>query len=56
MAGIEITRRDLTAAELRSAAGTCRDAKASRRKLALAELLPNSWTVSGVIQATACTC
>ena len=39
MAGIEITRRDLTASQLRSAAGKCRDAKASRRMLALALVL-----------------
>jgi transposase len=39
MAGIEITRDDLTAAELRAAAGKCRDAKAARRMLALALVL-----------------
>jgi transposase len=39
MSGIEITRRDLTAAELRAAAGKCRDAKAARRMLALALVL-----------------
>ena len=37
--GIEITRRDLTAAELRAAAGKRRDAKALRRMLALALVL-----------------
>ena len=36
MSGIEITRRKLASAELRMAAGTCRDAKAARRMLALA--------------------
>ena len=39
MSGIEITRRDLTAAELRAAAGKSRDAKAARRMLALALVL-----------------
>ena len=39
MSGIEITRRDLTAADLRAAAGKCRDAKAARRMLALALVL-----------------
>lgn len=39
MSGIEITRRDLTATDLRSAAGKSRDAKASRRMLALALVL-----------------
>ena len=39
MSGIEITRRDLTAVDLRAAAGKCRDAKASRRMLALALVL-----------------
>ena len=39
MSGIEITRRDLTSAELRAAAGKSRDAKASRRMLALALVL-----------------
>ena len=39
MPGIEITRRDVTAAELRAAAGKCRDAKAARRMLALALVL-----------------
>lgn len=36
MAGIEITRLDLTSSDLRKAAGKCRDAKAARRMLALA--------------------
>ena len=39
MSGVEITRLDLTAAGLRSAAGKCRDAKAARRMLALALVL-----------------
>ena len=39
MSGIEITRRDLTAMDLRAAAGKSRDAKASRRMLALALVL-----------------
>lgn len=39
MAGVEVTRVDLTAAELRAAAGRTRDAKASRRMLALALVL-----------------
>ena len=39
MSGIKITRRELTAAELRRAAGKCRDAKAARRMLALALVL-----------------
>ena len=39
MSGIEITRPDLTSSELRVAAGKCRDAKASRRMLALALVL-----------------
>lgn len=39
MSGIEITRRELTAADLRAAAGKSRDAKASRRMLALALVL-----------------
>jgi len=39
MSGIEITRRDLTAGELRGAAGKSRDAKAARRMLALALVL-----------------
>ena len=39
MPGIEITRRELTSAELRAAAGKIRDAKAARRMLALALVL-----------------
>ena len=39
MAGIEITRDDLTASDLRGAAGKSRDAKAARRMLALALVL-----------------
>ena len=39
MAGIEVTRLDLSATELRKAAGKCRDAKALRRMLALALVL-----------------
>ena len=39
MSGIEITRRELTSAELRAAAGKSRDAKAARRMLALALVL-----------------
>jgi len=39
MSGIEITRRDLTVAELRASAGKCRDATAARRMLALALVL-----------------
>lgn len=39
MAGISITRLDLTAADLRAAAGKSRDAKAARRMLALALVL-----------------
>ena len=39
MAGIEITRLDLTSSDLRKAAGKIRDAKASRRMLALALVL-----------------
>ena len=39
MAGIEITRLDLSATDLRKAAGKCRDAKAARRMLALALVL-----------------
>ena len=38
-AGVGITRTDLTAAELRRAAAKCRDAKASRRMLAIALVL-----------------
>ena len=37
--GVGITRTDLTAAELRRAAGKCRDAKAARRMLAIALVL-----------------
>ena len=37
--GIEITRLDLTSSDLRKAAGKSRDAKASRRMLALALVL-----------------
>ena len=36
MSGNEITRLELTAAELRAAAGQSRDVKAARRMLALA--------------------
>ena len=39
MSGIGITRLDLTAAELRAAAGQSRDAKVARRMLALALVL-----------------
>ena len=39
MAGIEIARLDLSATDLRKAAGKSRDAKASRRMLALALVL-----------------
>jgi transposase len=39
MSGILITRLELTSAGLRAAAGKCRDAKASRRMLALALVL-----------------
>ena len=39
MAGIEITRLELTATDLRKSAGKSRDAKASRRMLALALVL-----------------
>ena len=39
MSGIEITRLELTAADLRAAAGKSRDAKAARRMLALALVL-----------------
>jgi transposase len=39
MAAVEITRRDLTAAELRTAAGRTKDARAARRMLALALVL-----------------
>ena len=46
-AGVGITRTDLTAAELRRAAGKCRDARAARRMLAIALVL------EGVDRATA---
>lgn len=39
MAGIEITRKEMTAAQLRAAAGKTRDARAARRMLALALVL-----------------
>ena len=39
MSGIEITRRELTAVDLRAAAAKSRDAKAARRMLALALVL-----------------
>ena len=39
MAGIAITRRELTAAELRAAAGRTKDARAARRMLAIALVL-----------------
>lgn len=39
MAGIEITRLDLTSSDLRKAAGKSRNAKALRRMLALALVL-----------------
>lgn len=39
MAGIAVTRKELTAAELRSAAGKTRDARAARRMLAIALVL-----------------
>lgn len=39
MAGIVITRRELTAVELRAAAGRTKDARASRRMLAIALVL-----------------
>ena len=39
MTAVEVTRRDLTAAELRSEAGRARDARAARRMLALALVL-----------------
>ena len=47
MAGIAITRRDLTAAELRATAGRTKDAGAARRMLAIALVL------AGVDRATA---
>ena len=39
MAAIEITRKDLTAKELRAASTKARDAKAARRMLAIALVL-----------------
>ena len=39
MAGIAITRRELTAAALRAAAGRAKDARAARRMLAIALVL-----------------
>ena len=39
MTSVEVTRRDLTASELRAEAGRTRDARASRRMLALALVL-----------------
>lgn len=39
MAGIEITRKDMTSAQFRAAAGKTRDARAARRMLALALVL-----------------
>lgn len=39
MTAVEVTRRDLTAAELRGAAGRTKDARAARRMLALALVL-----------------
>jgi transposase len=47
MVGISITRGELTAAELRAAAGRAKDARAARRMLAIALVL------SGVDRATA---
>ena len=47
MAGIAITRRELTATELRAAAGRTKDARAARRMLAIALVL------EGVDRATA---
>ena len=47
MSGIAITRRELTAAALRAAAGKTRDARAARRMLAIALVL------EGVDRATA---
>jgi transposase len=47
MAGIAITRRELTAAALRAAAGRTKDARAARRMLAIALVL------EGVDRATA---
>ena len=39
MAGIAITRRELTAAQLRAAAGKTKDAQGARRMLAIALVL-----------------
>ena len=39
MAGIAITRKELTASEMRGAAGKTKDARASRRMLAIALVL-----------------
>ena len=39
MAGIAITRRELTASQLRAAAGKTKDARAARRMLAIALVL-----------------
>ena len=39
MAGIAITRKELTAAQLRAAAGETKDARAARRMLAIALVL-----------------
>ena len=39
MAGIAITRKELTAAELRAAAGRTKDARAAQRMLAIALVL-----------------
>ena len=47
MAGISITRRELTAADLRAASGRTKDARAARRMLAIALVL------EGVDRATA---
>ena len=47
MAGIAITRMELTAVELRTAAGRSKDARAARRILAIALVL------EGVDRATA---
>ena len=47
MAGIAITRRELTATELRAAAGKTKDSRAARRMLAIALV------VEGVDRATA---
>ncbi len=39
MAGIAITRKELTASEMRGAAGKTKDARAARRMLAIALVL-----------------